>query len=82
MCKEIYGAAAVEYVNGSEEVLAKYERLGFGKFPVCIAKTQYSLSADPTLKDLFGFAHELSCLFFSHPKLSAGQRLKMGSWSH
>jgi len=50
VCREIYGAGAVEYINGSDATLERYEQLGFGRFPVCIAKTQYSLSADATLK--------------------------------
>lgn len=50
ICKEIYGAGNVEYLNNTDETLKKYEDLGFGKFPICMAKTQYSLSADPTLK--------------------------------
>jgi|UniRef100_A0A7S4LIJ3 methylenetetrahydrofolate dehydrogenase (NADP+)/methenyltetrahydrofolate cyclohydrolase/formyltetrahydrofolate synthetase len=50
VCKEIYGAGNVEFLNGTEELLQKYTDLGFGLFPVCMAKTQYSLSADPTLK--------------------------------
>ncbi len=46
---EIYGADRVAYEPGAEKQLARLEELGFGNLPVCIAKTQYSLSDDPTL---------------------------------
>lgn len=45
---EIYGAAKVNYTPAAEKQLRKLEELGFGKLPVCMAKTQYSLSDDPT----------------------------------
>ncbi|MCR4672089.1 MAG: formate--tetrahydrofolate ligase [Lachnospiraceae bacterium] len=47
VAKEIYGAAAVNYSNNAARAIAKAEAMGFGNFPVCIAKTQYSLSDDP-----------------------------------
>ena len=47
IAKEIYGAAAVNFEAGVGRQLKKLEELGFGSFPVCIAKTQYSLSDDP-----------------------------------
>lgn len=43
---EIYGAADVTYTPAAEKTLAKLTELGFGNLPVCIAKTQYSLSDD------------------------------------
>lgn len=43
---EIYGAADVAYTPAAEKTLAKLTELGFGNLPVCIAKTQYSLSDD------------------------------------
>ncbi len=46
---EIYGAASVSYSPAAELQLKKLEELGFGRFPVCMAKTQYSLSDDPKL---------------------------------
>ncbi len=46
----IYGAARVEYSKGVREKLQEFERLGYGRFPICMAKTQYSLSHDPKLK--------------------------------
>ena len=45
--KKIYHASNVEYNDYVLEKLEKYQELGFKKFPVCIAKTQYSLSDDP-----------------------------------
>jgi formate--tetrahydrofolate ligase len=46
----IYGAAGVEYSDLANEQLDRYEHLGMGHLPVCIAKTHLSISADPTLK--------------------------------
>ncbi len=43
---EIYGAADVSYTPAAEKTLARLTALGFGNLPVCIAKTQYSLSDD------------------------------------
>ena len=47
IAKTIYGADGVEYTSAAEKALSKLEADGFGKLPVCIAKTQYSLSDDP-----------------------------------
>lgn len=49
VAKEIYGADKVVYASGASKQIQKLEELGFGKLPVCIAKTQYSLSDDPAL---------------------------------
>lgn len=49
VAKEIYGAAEVSYVGGAGSQIEKLEKLGFGRLPVCMAKTQYSLSDDQTL---------------------------------
>lgn len=46
---EIYGAEGVNYSSQAQKQLKQLEDLGFGKLPVCMAKTQYSLSDDPTL---------------------------------
>lgn len=43
---QIYGAADVAYTPAAEKTLARLTELGFGSLPVCIAKTQYSLSDD------------------------------------
>lgn len=44
---EIYGAGSVSYTPAAETQLRKLHELGFGGLPVCMAKTQYSLSDDP-----------------------------------
>jgi formate--tetrahydrofolate ligase len=46
----VYGAAGVDYSPAAARQLDSYEKNGFGGFPVCIAKTHLSLSADPALK--------------------------------
>ena len=46
IARGIYGAAAVEYTDKALATLAKYEEMGCGQLPVCMAKTQYSLSDD------------------------------------
>ncbi len=48
VCK-IYGGKGVIYTKKAEKQIARIEELGLDKMPVCIAKTQYSLSDDPTL---------------------------------
>ena len=48
-CKEIYGAKSVVYEPAAKKQLARIESMGFGKFPVCMAKNQYSLSDDAKL---------------------------------
>ncbi len=48
--REIYGGAGVEYSPQAEKMIEIYTRQGFDKLPICIAKTQYSLSHDPELK--------------------------------
>ena len=49
VAKEIYGAGSVKYAPAAVKQLKKLEELGFGNMPVCMAKTQYSLSDDATL---------------------------------
>lgn len=49
VAKEIYGAAGVTYSAGALKQLERLQELGFGSLPVCMAKTQYSLSDDPSL---------------------------------
>ncbi|MBQ3906993.1 MAG: formate--tetrahydrofolate ligase [Lachnospiraceae bacterium] len=48
VAKEIYGAGSVKYAPAAVKQLKKLEELGFGNMPVCMAKTQYSLSDDAT----------------------------------
>jgi methylenetetrahydrofolate dehydrogenase (NADP+)/methenyltetrahydrofolate cyclohydrolase/formyltetrahydrofolate synthetase/formate--tetrahydrofolate ligase len=50
IASEVYGADGVDYGEGVRESLGRLEDQGFGKLPVCMAKTQYSLSHDPRLK--------------------------------
>lgn len=47
VAKEIYGAKGVVFSNTAAKQLQKLTDLGFGNLPVCMAKTQYSLSDDP-----------------------------------
>ncbi len=47
---KIYGAEGVDYEEEADKQLARFEENGFGKLPICMAKTQYSLSHDPALK--------------------------------
>ena len=49
IASEIYGAGGVTYTAAALKQLQNLEKLGFGELPVCMAKTQYSLSDDPTL---------------------------------
>ena len=50
LATKIYGAGGVDYSPLASRQLEGYERNGFGGLPVCIAKTQYSLSHDASLK--------------------------------
>ena len=59
VAKEIYGAKGVEVTPAAAGQLAKLEELGFGNLPVCMAKTQYSLSDNP---DLLGRPSEFTVL--------------------
>jgi len=47
--REIYGAKGVQYTLAAEKSIRKIEEMGLGKIPVCMAKTQYSLSDNPAL---------------------------------
>lgn len=47
VCTKIYGAEGVDYSEAANKNIKIAEEKGFGKFPVCIAKTQYSFSDDP-----------------------------------
>lgn len=49
IAKEIYGADGVEFTADAKKKLARISSLGFDNLPVCVAKTQYSLSDDPKL---------------------------------
>jgi formate--tetrahydrofolate ligase len=49
VARKIYGAASIELSVRAQENLARFTRWGFGELPICIAKTQYSLSDDPKI---------------------------------
>ncbi|MDZ4766329.1 MAG: formate--tetrahydrofolate ligase [Chloroflexota bacterium] len=50
IAREIYGAGSIIYDDTAEAQIHTFESNGYGNLPICIAKTQYSLSDDPTLK--------------------------------
>ncbi|KHE67814.1 formate--tetrahydrofolate ligase [Halobacillus sp. BBL2006] len=67
---KIYGADGVEFSSKSRKQLKQMDSLGFGSLPVCMAKTQYSLSDDPTkLGRPEGFTISVKEL---HPSVGAG----------
>jgi formate--tetrahydrofolate ligase len=47
VAQKVYGAANVEYSERATRKLAEFSEWGFGRLPICIAKTQYSFSDDP-----------------------------------
>lgn len=49
ICTKIYGASGVDFAPAADKMIKKIEELGFGNFPVCMAKTQYSLSDNAAL---------------------------------
>ena len=68
VAEKIYGAADVSYTPAASKAIAEIEALGHGDLPVCMAKTQYSLSDDPAaLGRPQGFT-----LHVSEVRLSAG----------
>ncbi|KAH8671363.1 formate-tetrahydrofolate ligase [Xylariales sp. PMI_506] len=50
ICQKMYGAAAVEFSELAQKKVDTYTKQGFGNLPICVAKTQYSLSHNPDLK--------------------------------
>lgn len=50
IAKKMYGADAVEFSELAQKKVDTYTKQGFGNLPICVAKTQYSLSHDPDLK--------------------------------
>jgi methylenetetrahydrofolate dehydrogenase (NADP+)/methenyltetrahydrofolate cyclohydrolase/formyltetrahydrofolate synthetase len=50
IAKKMYGAAAVEFSELAQKKVDTYTKQGLGNLPICVAKTQYSLSHDPALK--------------------------------
>lgn len=49
VCREIYGADGVEFTSKAKKEISMITKSGYDKLPVCIAKTQYSLSDNPNL---------------------------------
>ncbi len=49
IAREIYGADGVNYSKEADKALEEFAAMGYGAFPVCMAKTQYSFSDDPAL---------------------------------
>ena len=47
VARQVYGADGVDFTPAAAKELSRLEALGFGRFPVCMAKTQYSFSDDP-----------------------------------
>lgn len=47
LCRDIYGAKDVEYAMNAQNSITRIEKIGFGNLPICMAKTQKSLSDDP-----------------------------------
>jgi methylenetetrahydrofolate dehydrogenase (NADP+)/methenyltetrahydrofolate cyclohydrolase/formyltetrahydrofolate synthetase len=50
IAREIYGAEHVSYSAEAEKRIETFSKLGYGELPICMAKTQYSISHDPSLK--------------------------------
>ena len=50
VCREMYGAGSVVYAKGVITTMRKLEKQGFGSYPICMAKTQSSLSDNPKLE--------------------------------
>ena len=50
IAKEIYRAKDIEADKSVRDQLAAFEQMGYGKFPICVAKTQYSFSTNPDAK--------------------------------
>lgn len=49
IAKEVYGASGVDYTSQAEKQIAQLEKWGWDRLPICMAKTQYSLSDNPDL---------------------------------
>jgi len=50
IAREVYGADHVSYSAEADKAIGKFSELGYDRLPICMAKTQYSLSHDPALK--------------------------------
>ena len=52
VAQNIYGAEGIEIEESVKEKIERFEKMGYGNFPVCIAKTQYSFSDNPKLLEI------------------------------
>ncbi len=68
IAKEIYGAADISIAKPVRDQLASFEAMGYGKVPICVAKTQYSFTTNPDLKG----APEGHTIAVREVRLSAG----------
>ena len=49
ICKEIYGAGEIKFSNKANKMMKKIESIGYGNLPICMSKTQKSISDNPAL---------------------------------
>jgi formyltetrahydrofolate synthetase len=49
ICKRVYGAEGVVFLPSAQQAIERYNKVGFDKLPICMAKTHLSLSHDPSL---------------------------------
>ncbi|HET6204311.1 MAG TPA: formate--tetrahydrofolate ligase [Planctomycetota bacterium] len=82
LARRVYGAGRVVFGAGVEETLERYEGRGWGRLPVCVAKTQWSLSHDPNLKGRpegfdFPIVHVRPCVGAGYVTVFAGEILTM-----
>ena len=68
IAKETYGAGSVEYLPQAEKQIELYTKMGFAGLPICMAKTQYSFSADAAAKVPF---HPIEPVSHRHGATSA-----------
>ena len=67
LAKNIYGAKSVQFTSKAKKMIKLINELGVSHYPVCIAKTQYSFSADPTAYGAAdGFEFEISDLVINN----------------
>ena len=61
IAKEIYRAKDISADKSVRDQLAQFEQMGYGKLPVCIAKTQYSFSTNADTQGRAGRSHHSAC---------------------
>ncbi|XP_017765884.1 PREDICTED: C-1-tetrahydrofolate synthase, cytoplasmic [Eufriesea mexicana] len=66
IAKEMYGAGQVVFADKVQEKIEKYNKLGYDKLPICMAKTSNSLTGDPAIKGApIGFTLNITDIFVS-----------------